>query len=142
MAHTSVRTFTIFLCSISVGLTQSLPVSAQAGQLRPNTTAVASTPSRDAANPPTVAVIAFQNITGAEEDAWIGFGIAETVTSDLAGLGTIQVTGNNTVQTALAQAVSDSSSEVTDTPTVRAGRALGARWVVEGGLQSLGNRLS
>lgn len=141
MAHTSVRTFTIFLCSISVGLTQSLPVSAQAGQLRPNTAAVASTPSRDAANPPTVAVIAFQNITGAEEDAWIGFGIAETVTSDLAGLGTIQVTGNNTVQTALAQAVSDSSSEVTDTPTVRAGRALGARWVVEGGFQRLGNRL-
>ena len=76
MAHTSVRTFTIFLCSISIGLTQSPPVSAQAVQFRPSTAAVASTPSREAANPPTVAVIAFQNITGAEEDAWIGCGIA------------------------------------------------------------------
>ena len=91
----------------------------------------------------TVAVVAFANITGAEEDAWIGFGIAETITVDLAGLGTVAVVGNDAVQAALRGVGVDPGAAVdlSDTPAVQAGRALGARWVVSGGFQRLGQQV-
>ena len=91
----------------------------------------------------TVAVVAFANITGAEEDAWIGFGIAETITVDLAGLGTVAVVGNDAVQAALRGVRVDPGAAVdlSDTPAVQAGRALGARWVVSGGFQRLGQQV-
>ena len=91
----------------------------------------------------TVAVVAFANITGAEEDAWIGFGIAETITADLAGLGAVAVMGNDAVQAALRGVGVDPGAAVdlSDTPAVQAGRALGARWVVSGGFQRLGQQV-
>ena len=90
-----------------------------------------------------VAVVAFDNITGAPEDEWIGFGIAETITADLAGLGTIAVVGNDAVEAALRQARLEpgAAANLSDTPAVQAGRALGARWVIGGGFQRLGQQV-
>ena len=107
-----------------------VPMSAQARQ--------APAPADD-----TVAVVAFANITGAAEDEWIGFGIAETITADLAGLGTVAVVGNDAVQAALRGVRVDPGAAVdlSDTPAVQAGRALGARWVVSGGFQRLGQQV-
>ncbi len=106
------------------------PVSAQAQP--------AFAPADDA-----VAVVAFANITGAAEDEWIGFGIAETITADLAGLGSFAVVGNDAVQAVLRAARVDPGAAVdlSDTPAVQAGRALGARWVVSGGFQRLGQQV-
>ncbi len=91
----------------------------------------------------TVAVVAFANITGAAEDDWIGFGIAETITADLAGEGTVPVVGNDAVAAALRAARVDAGTAVdlSDTPAVQAGRMLGARWVVSGGFQRLGQQV-
>ena len=91
----------------------------------------------------TVAVVAFANITGAAEDEWIGFGIAETITADLAGSGTVAVVGNDAVEAALRQArgASGAAADLSDTPAVQAGRTLGARWVVSGGFQRLGQQV-
>ena len=90
-----------------------------------------------------VAVVAFDNITGAAEDEWIGFGIAETITADLAGLGTVAVVGNDAVEAALRQARLGPGAAVnlSDTPAMQAGRALGARWVIGGGFQRLGQQV-
>ena len=90
-----------------------------------------------------VAVVAFDNITGAPEDEWIGFGIAETITADLAGLGTVAVVGNDAVEAALRQARlgPGGAANLSDAPTVQAGRALGARWVIGGGFQRLGQQV-
>ncbi len=90
-----------------------------------------------------VAVVAFDNITGAAEDEWIGFGVAETITADLAGLGTVAVVGNDAVEAALRQARLGPGGAVNlgDTPAVQAGRALGARWVIGGGFQRLGQQV-
>ena len=107
---------------------------------------VASAPGQAQVSAPgvdTVAVVAFANITGAAEDDWIGFGIAETITADLAGSGAVAVVGNDAVQAALRQARAGSGGAVdlSDTPAVQAGRALGARWVVSGGFQRLGRQV-
>ncbi len=107
---------------------------------------VASAPGQAQVSAPgvdTVAVVAFANITGAAEDDWIGFGIAETITADLAGSGAATVVGNDAVQAALRQARAGSGGAVdlSDTPAVQAGRALGARWVVSGGFQRLGRQV-
>ena len=105
------------------------PIAAQAGQV--------PAPAGD-----TVAVVAFTNITGAEDDDWIGFGIAETITADLAGLGTVAVVGNDAAQAALRAArVAPGAADPGDTPAVQAGRALGVRWVVSGGFQRLGQQV-
>ncbi len=90
-----------------------------------------------------VAVAAFANITGAAEDEWIGFGIAETITADLAGSGAVAVVGNDAVEAALRQARVERGAAVdlSDTPAVQAGRTLGARWVISGGFQRLGRQV-
>ncbi|MYK90310.1 MAG: hypothetical protein F4018_19285, partial [Acidobacteria bacterium] len=66
---------------------------------------------------PVVAVEAFTNISLNPADAWLGTGIAETVAADLDALGLMGAAGR---------------------PAAGAG---GARWVVTGGYQRLGERL-
>ena len=67
----------------------------------------------------TIAVTAFENITGAAEDDWIGVGIAETLAADVATGGALSVGL---------------------TPT-EAGRESGARWVITGAYQRVGDQL-
>ena len=67
----------------------------------------------------TVAVIVFTNITGAAEDDWIGVGIAETLAADVATGGALSVGRMPT----------------------EAGRESGARWVITGAYQRVGDQL-
>ena len=67
----------------------------------------------------TIAVTAFENITGATEDDWIGVGIAETLAADVATGGALSIGL---------------------TPT-EAGRESGARWVITGAYQRVGDQL-
>ena len=90
-----------------------------------------------------VAVVAFSNITGAAEDDWIGRGIVETLTADLEGVGSVLVVGRQAVSGALENrsAGQGASAEATETTEIEAGRLLGARWIVSGGYQRLGDRM-
>ena len=86
---------------------------------------------------PVVAVMSLTNITRSAEDDWLGTGIAETVTADLKRVEGLTVVGRERVWEALRKlgAVGAPDDEAQAT---RAARELGARWVVTGGYQRLG----
>ena len=89
-----------------------------------------------------VAIIAFSNITGAPEDDWIGTGIAETLMATLGRIGGLAAVGRQAVSGALEQLRAEGrSAEATEETAVAAGRLLGARWVISGGYQRLGDRM-
>ena len=98
--------------------------------------APASAPERDH----TVAVVGFANITGRPEDAWLGTGLAESVSAGLASVPGLVVVSRERVLEALRELGLEAEK---DDPAlaVRVGRELGARGVVSGGYQSLGDRV-
>ena len=92
----------------------------------------------DATMSGSVAVIPFTNISRDEADDWIGDGIAETVRADLESLGDLTVIAQERVRAA-ARRLGD--ADLDDVTVTALGRELGARWVVTGGYQRLGNQL-
>ena len=99
-----------------------------------------------AATPPsaavrTITVLPFANVTGAAADQWIGGGIAETIGAHLtAGRATTFVPAED-----LGRAHRDATGVDLDpadvTAALRAGRALGIRWLVAGEYQRVAERL-
>ena len=87
-----------------------------------------------------VAVLPFTNITEVPEDDWIGAGIAESVATDLEQASGVSVTAHQTVSAALDRLIAGDRSAA-DARAVEAGRLVGARWVVSGGYQRVGDRL-
>ena len=128
----SVSTGTLAEVRDGVGVPAALTTSV------PRAQEVAATASADA-----IAVIVFSNITEAAEDEWIGSGIAETLAADLAGDGVLSVVGQEVVSGALENLSSGrgSGAEATEPIEVRVGRRLGARWIISGAYQRLGDRL-
>jgi tetratricopeptide (TPR) repeat protein len=104
------------------------------------TSSGAPTPGGAAPPPNAVAVVAFSNITKSPEDDWLGTGIMETVTADLKGVPGLSVIGCERiceVEKRLTGQASHGESEL----AARLGREVGARWVVTGGFQRLGDRV-
>ena len=87
--------------------------------------------------PPVVAVMSLTNITRSPEDDWLGTGIAETVTADLKCVDGLTVVGRERVWEALRKLGAVGAPD--EAQATRAGRELGARWVVTGGYQRLGD---
>ena len=88
-----------------------------------------------------IAVITFANITREPADAWIGSGIAETVTSDLKNVPGLTVIGRERVYDALRNLDASHESPHDDRFAIEIGRGLGARWIVAGAYQRIGTRL-
>jgi serine/threonine-protein kinase len=88
----------------------------------------------------TVAVVGFANITGRPEDAWLGTGLAESVSAGLASVPGLVVVSRERVLEALRELGLPAER---DDPAlaVRVGREVGARGVVSGGYQALGERV-
>jgi tetratricopeptide (TPR) repeat protein/predicted Ser/Thr protein kinase len=84
-----------------------------------------------------VAVVDFENVTRAPEDAWIGTGIAETVTADLKALGASPVVGRDRVFEVWRNLGGPDAASPERLAT-RLGREVGAAWVVAGGYQRVG----
>ncbi len=84
-----------------------------------------------------VAVLCFDNITGHGEDAWLGAGIAETVTADLKALPGLAVLGRERVNAALRKLGLEETGGGQDVPGL-VGRELGASFVLSGGFQRAG----
>jgi TolB-like protein/Flp pilus assembly protein TadD/predicted Ser/Thr protein kinase len=91
-------------------------------------------PSPAASPSPSVAVVSFANITKSSEDDWLGTGIAETVAADLKGIEGLTVIARERVVEVLKRAGDGADEEA----AARVGRQLGARFVVSGGYQRLG----
>lgn len=87
-----------------------------------------------------IVVTVFTNISGAVEDEWVGPGIAETIGTDLEGLTGMSVVGRELVADALARIDSTPGNNAESRELV-VGRRLGARWVVSGAYQRLGDRV-
>lgn len=88
-----------------------------------------------------VAVLSFNNVTQREEDAWLGVGIAETVTADLKNIGGIVVIGRERIYEALRHWHEDLRAEFDEKMATRIGQEVGARWIIGGGYQRLGDML-
>ena len=93
-------------------------------------------PAAPAAQPPdAVLVVPFTNLSRQPADAWIGAGIAATVSSDLRSLG-VRVVGEESSARGAGGARAPGEGEL-----LLAGRRLGAQWLVAGGYQRVGDRL-
>jgi TolB-like protein len=89
-------------------------------------------PTTDDSGPRAIAVLDFDNVTGADAVAWLAAGIAETVTSDLAALGHFRVVDRWRV----VQAARQTGGGIHETAA-----ALGVALVVTGSYQQSGARL-
>jgi len=88
-----------------------------------------------------VAVVTFTNVTREPADEWIGAGIAETVTADLKNVKGLTVIGRERIFDALRSLQSGDKGTFDDRFAIEIGRGLGARWIVSGGYQRIGDLL-
>jgi eukaryotic-like serine/threonine-protein kinase len=84
--------------------------------------------------PPILAVTDFRNITANAEDDWLGTGMAETISSDLGSLDGVTVIPRGRVHE-LIRTLGHETAGSDDLVRLRAGRQLGARWVLAGSFQ-------
>jgi TolB-like protein len=87
-----------------------------------------------------VAVLAFANVTGRPEDAWLGTGLAETVAAGLSSVSGLAVVSRERIVEVL-RALSLPPDAADPALAARVGRETGARSVVTGAYQSLGGRI-
>jgi tetratricopeptide (TPR) repeat protein len=87
-----------------------------------------------------LAVTGFANVTGRPEDAWLGTGLAETVSAGLAEVPGLAVVSRERILEVLREMGLPADA---DDPAlaVRVGREVGAHGVVSGAYQSLGDRI-
>ncbi len=84
--------------------------------------------------PPLLAVLCFRNITANGEDAWLGTGVAETVTAELRAAPGIVVAARDRVQEILRR-LGVGEEGIDEQTALRVGRDIGARFVVAGAFQ-------
>ena len=89
----------------------------------------------------TVGVLAFENLSRAQADQWIGSGIAETLASDLQSLPGVEVLAWEVFSRALADETADRAELGGDGTALGLCRELGAAWLIAGGYQRVGDRL-
>ena len=95
-------------------------------------------PLRADTAPPMLAVVDFTNIGGGSDMDWLGTGIAETLTADLGKLKSVRVASRGRV----VQSVRRTGNPQNDSnAAVELGREVGARWIVTGSYQRIGNRI-
>lgn len=95
----------------------------------------------NARNGKSIAVLRFNNITGSPEDEWIGVGIAETVTADMKNIEGVSVVGRELIYEVLRRWNADNQPDFDEKFATRVGREVGARWIIGGGYQRLGDML-
>ncbi|TDI22948.1 MAG: hypothetical protein E2P06_11225 [Acidobacteria bacterium] len=91
--------------------------------------------------PGRLAILPFDNISGAPGDAWIGVGIAETLAAEFQGPAVFDVIGLERVWETIRVADLDNTDSGAQATVLEIGRRLGARWVMHGGYQRLGDQL-
>ena len=84
--------------------------------------------------PQTIAVVDLRNLSGQGEYDWIGSGIAESVTIDLARVPGLTVVAREKVLRAARAAAADGRTP----DAIEVGRILGCRWALSGSFQCIG----
>jgi tetratricopeptide (TPR) repeat protein len=88
-----------------------------------------------------VAVLRFNNVTKNPEDDWLGVGIAETVTADLKNIEGMTVIGRELIYEVLRRWSAENHTEFDEKFATRVGQEVGARWIIGGGYQRIGEML-
>lgn len=88
-----------------------------------------------------VAVMNFVNITRNPDDEWLGTGIAETVTADLKKIENVTVIGRELMYEVLRHLSADNKSDFDEKFATQVGREVGARYIIGGGYQRIGEML-
>lgn len=88
---------------------------------------------RPSAEVQSLAVLDLRNVSGRAEDDWLGSGIAESLTTDLARVPGLAVVSRARVLGALRAAPGEPSGDALDLAS-----RLGCRWVLSGGFQRMG----
>ena len=91
--------------------------------------------------PAGLAVTQFVNITGAPADDWIGAGIAETIAAAFEERSSVQSARREQVREAMRALPAPDAVTESNGGMVEVGRTVGARWVVGGAYQRLGERM-
>ena len=91
--------------------------------------------------PERLAILPFDNISGAPGDDWIGVGIAEALAAEPRGPAAFEVIGRELVSEAMRIADVDGTDSGGHATGLEVGRRLGARWVMSGAYQRLGDQL-
>ena len=98
---------------------------------------VAASVAAQGVSPEVVVVTEFVNISGAPADDWFGQGIAEVVAAEMDERWSV----HSLVREPMRAPGARGATAVSDATLVETGRAAGARWVVGGGYQRVGDRL-
>jgi serine/threonine protein kinase/tetratricopeptide (TPR) repeat protein len=109
--------------------------------VQPGSSALAGTRSLNSRSGKSVAVMNFVNVTRNPDDDWLGVGIAETVTADLKNIEGITVIGRELIYEVLRNLSASSKSDFDEKFATQVGREVGARYIVGGGYQRLGEML-
>jgi non-specific serine/threonine protein kinase len=88
-----------------------------------------------------VAVLRFNNVTKIPEDDWLGVGIAETVTADLKNIEGMVVIGRELIYEVLRRWSAENQTDFDEKFATRVGREVGARWIIGGAYQRIGEML-
>ena len=88
-----------------------------------------------------VAVLRFNNVTKSPEDDWLGVGIAETVTADLKRIEGMTVIGRELIYEVLRRWSAENQTDFDEKFATRVGREVGARWIIGGAYQRIGEML-
>lgn len=83
--------------------------------------------------PQTLAVLDLRNLSGRPEDDWVGSGIAESLTTDLARIPGLSVIARDRLLR-----ISRELAAGGDLDALEIGRCLGCRWILSGSFQRLG----
>jgi serine/threonine protein kinase/tetratricopeptide (TPR) repeat protein len=93
-----------------------------------------ATGERPAVLPQTLAVVDLRNLSGNPEHEWVGSGIAESLTTDLARIPGLTVISREQVLRTVRQVSTDGRAP----DALDVGRLLGCRWVLSGSFQRAG----
>jgi TolB-like protein/Flp pilus assembly protein TadD len=88
----------------------------------------------------TVAVAGFVGISDRAEDAWLGTGLSETVTTTLQEIEGLVVLGREQLRESLRR-LGVEATELAPEDAAQLGRMIGARWVLSGAFQRLGEQV-
>ncbi len=116
---------------------QSAPVAESGAEVGAEV-GTAANDDGDRASVDSVVVVPFSNISQDAADDWIGDGIAETVAADLESLGDLAVVSRESVASALGE---EAPASLDPSAAARFAGDAGARWVVTGGYQRVGQRI-
>jgi len=86
-------------------------------------------------------ILPFSNISEAQSDDWIGYGIAEALAAELQALSTFEVIVPENLPMARRDADVGSTNPGEQSMAIEVGRRLSAEWIISGAYQRLGNRL-